>query len=96
MDEEPVRESKWVLRGIGALIAGAVLSLLPILPTHGDCRFAYRERMRYSEAPQVSPQQRAAIRAWALSDGCRTCDNTGCVSFVYWLSGKQASEIWGR
>jgi hypothetical protein len=72
----------WLLAGFTVLAVGMGL---PIVPYHSVCRQVYEDRMRYSREPQVTPEWAAAIRAWAVTDGCRICDRRGRVSLLQYL-----------
>ena len=51
----------------------ATLLLLPFVEC-GNCRSGvFEERMRLAQAPQITPEHAAAIRAFAESDECYRC-----------------------
>lgn len=64
----------------------ATLSIaVPVLPCSRGCRPIYEERLRHARQPQVTPEWAAAIRAYAVSDGCRDCRNSGRLTLFGYL-----------
>jgi hypothetical protein len=69
-----------------ALISALLLFAAPLYPCRGGCRFEYESWMRAASTPWATPQQSAAVYAWAKEHGCRVCANTDRVS---------AGRMWG-
>jgi hypothetical protein len=72
----------WLIAGVAALAFGLGL---PVIPCDSSCGNIYEERMSHARQPQVSREQAAAIRAWAVTDGCKICNNRGRMSLLYYL-----------
>jgi hypothetical protein len=68
------------------LIVGSTLCLTalfaPVIPAHRECLNIYQERLYRAKDPMITPQQAAAVRAWAVENGCRYCGNSGRLSFL--------------
>src|SRR5690242_14065789 len=71
----PARGRAILLRTASILAILLTAGFVPVFPCPDRCRDWVDLRIRYLQAPGLSPEQRQALREFIVADACPRCNN---------------------
>jgi hypothetical protein len=88
------RRFVWLVSALTVAMLGLLLPLFPCSYGEERCREAYTQWMNAAGTPWATPEQAAAVRAWAARHGCSLCRNTSRISrLTLWIDAFQKEIV---